>query len=186
MNSPYLQARRAAPPKPPVIVEKTTNWPQGCLHFWAEEASMDLFHCRLSPASNSFATKHKNSRLFPFLYIASSNQRCGILAPTIDFVTNITAPSMDRSEYSLVLVPESRDAHVLRQWKAYQVGGLSLLRQEDIFSRFPNFFDTNFRFYFNVLLVRRKWFILQRLGFGHIHPDAWFRVKRLRRYVLMV
>lgn len=186
MNSPYLQARKAAPSEPPVFVERTTNWPQGCLHFWAEEASMDQFHCRLSPASNSHNFKHKNSRLFPFLYLASSNQRCGILAPTIDFVTDITAPSMDRSEYSLILVSESRDEHVSREWKAYQVSGLSLLRREDIFSGFPNFFDTNFRFYFNVLLVRRKGLFVQRLGFGHIHPDAWFQVKKLRRYVRMV
>ncbi|TLD34617.1 heterokaryon incompatibility protein-domain-containing protein [Venturia nashicola] len=165
LDSPYLQARRAAPPEPRVIPEKTIGWPQGCLHFWAEEANMGQFQCRLSPVSNTAATKSRSSKLFPSLYIVSSNQRCGILASTIDFVTDITAPSMDRSEYPLVLMSESRETHVLREWKAYRVNALFPLRREDIFSGFPNFFGTDLRFYFNVLLVRRKGLFVQRLGF---------------------
>jgi hypothetical protein len=190
INSPYLQTRRAAPPEPAQPREKTFHWPQGCLYFWAEEASMDQFHCRLSSASSETSTlEDRRSRRFTFLHLGYSNQRCGIISSSVDFLTDTTSPSGNSSPYSLVLMSESREW--LNDWNAYQTQGLTYLHHQELFTGYPDSggrrqFLNKCYCYFNVLLVKRVGLFVQRLGIGHIHPDAWLEVKRLRRCVRIV
>jgi hypothetical protein len=178
--SSYFKARNIAS-EPSIILERTLKWPQGCLHFWAEEANLDQFDFRFSPARNAGAAADGQSSLFPFLFPISSTQPCGILAPTSDFLTSdLSAPDSSTSSYSLVLMSESRQA--LLEWKTNQDDGLT--EMVDFADR--HVFLYKCPFYFNVLLVKRAGLFVERIAYGQIHPDAWLGVKRLRRYIRMI
>jgi hypothetical protein len=180
-SSEYFKARQNTP-EPPIPADSTDNWPQGCLHFWAEEACMDQFRCRFLPPPKP-AGRSLSSHLFAFLYLFSEYQPCGILAPCSDFPDDLDADVRDPRAYSLVLMSESKK--MISQWNAFRRKGLSDLGYSLLTSDYESF-RYKCPVYFNVLLVRRHGKFVHRLAYGQAWSDAWLEADRRRRYMRMV
>ncbi|KAF2111059.1 heterokaryon incompatibility protein-domain-containing protein [Lophiotrema nucula] len=177
-TTPYFEARQCTP-EPPVDLIKSSDWPEGCLHFWAEECTMDQL-CFYDYKS------------LAFLYERTSNKQCGIFAltpGTQDAETEYSLLSFSDEKFSLILMSESPD--VLPQWTFETKGTLKKTGNVGMpdFYYDPFFHDgTRFRhaWMFNVLLVKREGAFVERVAFGQVHMLAWLTLKRRRRYIRMI
>ncbi|KAJ4305540.1 hypothetical protein N0V90_001071 [Kalmusia sp. IMI 367209] len=175
-GTPYFDARRAIadPPPDPRLIE---DLPYGCLHFWAEECTMDQISVNADQAIATIETR-------------VSKKRCGVLALPTNFHNNESASSFSGAEYSLVLMSESRK--VLPYWIFGAQGIISKTRMATTTIRvesfdYPDWYHDGARnraiWMFNVLLIKRTGPFFKRIAFGQIHMLAWLELKRRRRYV---
>lgn len=176
--TPYFEARQAAS-EPPTDLRKTAGWPEGCLHFWAEECTTDQLHFYIRPTSPSTL----------FLHDGSSNTKCGVLALPSGFQKSETN-SLDNyssEDYSLILVSES--PQVLHHWKFGAKGTLTEENKIFYYSHDSDYYDgTRYRnaWMFNVLFVKRVGAFVERVAFGQVHMLAWLQLKRRRRYIRII
>lgn len=174
--TPYFAARRSAiEPKLHADALNIQDLPCGCLHFWAEECTMEQFYV-------------KTSRNLHLLETASSKKRCGVLALSTKYHRWLWG-----SEYSLILMSESPDG--LPHW-TFESGGVltktrlttTIVREVD-FDYPARYFDgkqNQVSWMFNVLLVKREGPFVERVAFGQIHMLAWLEMQRRRRYIRML
>jgi hypothetical protein len=172
--TPYFKARQLAV-EPPIDLEQSRNWPEGCLHFWAEEADMNQFAIEISVDQ------------IAFLYLQNPSTCCGVLALPPILQSAIASKELDMSDYSLVLMSECSEA--LPGWTFRKQPSIrkDLTRDE---YHFPiEYFDgTRIRhvWYFNLLLVNRSGGFGERIAFGQIHMLSWLRAERRRRYIRII
>lgn len=175
-STPYYAARQAAREPGPIPDALSVQvLPRGCLHFWAEECTMDQL---------SVITDYN----FHFIETTASKKRCGVLALSAKFHKWLWG-----SEHSLILMSESPEGLPLRTFEPG--GGLNKTRLATTVMREVDFdypawyFDgtrTQFAWMFNVLLVKRDGPFVERVAFGQIHMLAWLELKRQRRYIRML
>jgi hypothetical protein len=172
--TPYFKARQVAV-EPPFDLERTRSWPEGCLHFWAEEASMDQFNIQISV--DEIASLH----------LLNPPACCGILALPPALQSAIASKDEDLSDYSLVLMSETSEA--LPSWTFRKQLGLRKDPTRDEW-HFPIEYSDGRRvrhvWYFNLLLVRKTGSFVERVAFGQIHMLPWLRAMRMRKYIRII
>jgi hypothetical protein len=172
--TPYFKERQRTL-EPPFDLEHTRNWPEGCLHFWAEEASMDQFNIQISVDQ------------IAFLNLQNPPTCCGILALPLALQAAVVSKDEDLSDYSLVLMSETSEP--LQSSTFRKQPGLRKDPTRDEW-HFPIEYSDGRRirhvWYFNLLLVKKNGFFVERVAFGQIHMLSWLRAARRRRYIRII
>lgn len=172
--TPYFRARQQAV-EPPFDLERTRGWPEGCLHFWAEEAGMDQFNIEISVDETAS------------LHLVNPPAFCGMLALPPNLQSAIASKDEDLSDYSLVLMSETSEA--LPSWTFRKQPGLRKDPTRDEW-HFPIEYSDGRRirhvWYFNLLLVRKAGAFVERVAFAQIHLLSWLRATRRRKYIRII
>jgi hypothetical protein len=184
--TPYYEARKKNTSEPAGNLIKANNWPDGCLHFWAEECPMSQMY---------FAPSHINSlRSIILLYHGTSDYCCGVFALPSNLKIPEATSSLTGPSFSLVLMSESRT--VLPYW-TFGSGGV---HTKPRMTPYGDVSLSNFSYghvyndgqqlreawMFNVLLVKRSGLFVERIAFGQVHMLAWLDMRRSRRYIRML
>ncbi|ORY09988.1 heterokaryon incompatibility protein-domain-containing protein [Clohesyomyces aquaticus] len=178
----YFEAREQTS-EPPSDRLQAAKWPDGCLHFWAEECCMDQLTVLILKDILILRTSTSDE--------SSSDKRCGIISLPSNLRNAESLSQLHHPDYSLILMSETPQR--ISRWSFGPTGALTESRTAQ---SAVNEFDFEYSYYreqqltrtwmFNVLLVKRNGLFVERIGFGQMHMFGWLSLRRRRRYIRML
>ena len=196
LYTPYVPARQLAlEPAVDVSPAAVQSWPEGTLHFWAEECPADQFSAVCEAGSHSYLYVNKVQEE-EYSQYESRKRRCGVMArpPGHDDTRNNGPCLCHYSEGAdsgswgtdLLFILMSECNPYLTDWGE----GRKPILMLDYEDRYNDGKQGRRSRMFNVLLVRQARGMpngfVERVVAGQVHMLAWLRLQRRRRYIRMI